>query len=156
MTLVTSATSPVSSRRLPTCGGGEESPSHEGDEAEARVFSLPPGFKLPVPLPAIDALELKELLDSGRKLILVDVRDPTELAISTLEHLGAVSIPIEELEARIEELEREAETVLFCRTGSRSMDAVEFLHSRGYARALHLAGGINGWARDVDPNLAIY
>jgi molybdopterin/thiamine biosynthesis adenylyltransferase/rhodanese-related sulfurtransferase len=139
----------------PTCGSGTESPREDDDE-ERPVFSLPAGFKLAVPLPAIDARELKELLDSGRKVVLVDVRDRSELAISSLESLGARCIPVEELESRVDELEPGVETVLFCRTGNRSMEAVEFLHSRGYVRALSLAGGINGWARDVDPTLAIY
>jgi len=139
----------------PTCGNGTATTAFETEE-EQPLFSLPRGFTLPVPLPAIDALELKELLDSGRKLVLLDVRDAAELVISTLEPLGAFCLPVEELEARIDELERGVEMVLFCRTGSRSLEAVEFLHSRGFVRTLSLAGGINGWARDVDPSMATY
>jgi adenylyltransferase/sulfurtransferase len=140
----------------PTCGSGAATTALEEEEPQKPLFSLPRGFKLPVPLPAIDALELKELLESGRQLVLIDVREPSELAISTLEPLGAFCLPVEELEARIEELEHGVEMVLFCRTGSRSMEAVEFLHSRGFVRTLSLTGGINGWARDVDPSLATY
>lgn len=140
----------------PTCGSGVEEPIPEEEVSEQPLFSLPPGFTLPVPLPAIDALELKELLDSGRELVLIDVREHSELAISSLKSVGAFCLPVEELEARVDELERGAEMVLFCRTGSRSMEAVEFLHSRGFVRTLNLAGGINGWARDVDPKMATY
>jgi sulfur-carrier protein adenylyltransferase/sulfurtransferase len=126
-------------------GGGVQSP-----------FEIPAGFKLPVPLPAVDALQLKEMLDAGKRPILVDVRESAEHAMSNLDDLGAVSLPTEELERRLDEIDWEAGTILFCRTGRRSMEAVEFLHSRGYVRTLNLAGGINGWARDVDPSLPIY
>ncbi|MDH3427354.1 MAG: molybdopterin-synthase adenylyltransferase MoeB [Gemmatimonadota bacterium] len=119
-------------------------------------FPIPAGFQLPVPFPAVDALELKEMIDRGKRLVLVDVRDPAEHAMSDLANLGAISLPMEELEERLEEIDPLVETILFCRTGRRSMEAVEFLHSRGYARVLNLSGGINGWARDVDPNLPTY
>jgi len=119
-------------------------------------FQIPAGFKLPVPLPELDALELKELLDAGRQLIIVDVRDLAEHAMSNLTDLGAVSLPSGELERRLDEIDVAVDTVIVCRTGRRSMEVVEFLHSRGYVRTLNLAGGINGWARDVDSNLPIY
>ena len=86
----------------------------------------------------------------------MDVRDLAEHAMSNLADLGALSLPMEELEERLSEIDGETSTVLFCRTGQRSMEAVEFLHSRGYVRTLSLAGGINGWAQDVDPSLPIY
>ncbi len=128
--------------------------SAEGDGQS--LFEIPAGFRLPVPRPELDALELKELLDAGKPPILVDVRQSAEHAMSNLDDLGAVSLPIEELEQRLDEFDWGADTVLFCRTGRRSMEAVEFLHSRGYVRTLNLAGGINGWARDIDPSLPIY
>jgi adenylyltransferase/sulfurtransferase len=124
--------------------------------AGERPLAVPAGFQLPVPLPAVDALELKEMLDRGRRLHLVDVRNPAEHAMCSLADLGAVSLPMEELEARLDEIDRTVETVLFCRTGRRSLEAVEFLHSRGFGRVLNLAGGINGWARDVDPTMPTY
>lgn len=126
------------------------------DGVEPSPFVIPAGFKLPVPLPELDALELKEMLDAGRQPILLDVRDLAEHAMSSLADLGAVSLPTEELERRLDEIDSEAETILFCRTGRRSMQAVAFLHSRGYVRTLNLTGGINGWARDVDPSLPVY
>lgn len=126
------------------------------EDVAMNPFDIPVGFTLPVPLPELDALELKELIDAGKKPILMDVRDLAEHAMSNLADLGAVSLPMEELEERLSEIDIETSTVLFCRTGRRSMEAVEFLHSRGYVRTLNLTGGINGWARDVDPSLPIY
>ncbi|MFQ5529319.1 MAG: molybdopterin-synthase adenylyltransferase MoeB [Gemmatimonadota bacterium] len=125
-------------------------------DVEESPFPIPDGYQLPVPLPAVDARELKEMIDRGKPLVLVDVRDPVEHAMSSLADLGAISLPMEELEERIAEIDREAETILFCRTGRRSMEAVEFLHSLGYVRVLNLAGGINGWALDIDPSMPTY
>ncbi len=132
------------------CGDSDEG------SVESSPFLIPPGFRLPVPLPELDVLELKEMLDAGKNLTLVDVRELAEHAMSNLTDLGAVSLPMEELERRLDEIDLETVTVIFCRTGRRSMQAVEFLHSRGYVRTLNLTGGINGWAQHVNPSLPIY
>ena len=126
------------------------------DVAEPGPFVIPAGFTLPVPLPELDALELKELIDAGKKPILIDVRELTEHAMSNLADLGAISLPMGELEGRLDEIDFEVDTIVFCRSGQRSLLAVEFLHSRGYVRTINLTGGINSWARDVDTSLPVY
>lgn len=128
------------------CGAGEEE----------RLFVIPDEFRLPVPRPEVSPRELREMLDDGWEPILVDVREVEEHEVSNLDDLGALAIPIADVEARLAEVDRERESVWFCRTGRRSGEVVEFLHSRGFDRALNLAGGINGWARDVDPGLPVY
>jgi len=152
-------------RRDPECPVCGENPTVTGlidyeefcgvDEADA-PFAIPGGFRLPVPMPEVSARELREMLDEGWDPVLVDVREPEEHEMSNLDDLGALAIPIGELEARLAELDPDRDTVWFCRTGRRSAEVVEFLHSRGFEKALNLAGGINGWARDVDPELPVY
>lgn len=119
-------------------------------------FNIPDDFHLPVPRPEVSARELREMLDEGWEPLLIDVREPGEHEVSNLDDLGAVAIPLDELEERLGEIDPGRDSVWFCRTGRRSADVVEFLHSRGFEKALNLAGGINAWARDIDPELPVY
>ena len=101
----------------------------------------------------ITAPELAKRLKHDH-LKLLDVREPHELAISNLP--GEVNIPLGTLAARLSELDSAEEMVVFCRTGTRSARALELLAGAGFRKVKNLAGGINAWARDVDPNLPVY
>ena len=102
----------------------------------------------------ITARELEEKLESGADVHLVDVREPHELEISRLE--GADLIPLGQLAARMHELDSADEIVLFCKAGTRSARALEVLASAGFRKMKNLKGGINAWAREVDPSLPVY
>lgn len=102
----------------------------------------------------ITASELDERLRRGETLCLVDVREPHELAISSLP--GARVIPLGQLAARISELDPSQEIVLFCKAGIRSKRALELMAGAGFHKLKNLKGGINAWAREVDPSLPIY
>jgi len=102
----------------------------------------------------IAAPELAQRLQRGEPLFLLDVREPHELAISHIE--GACNIPLGELPARLSELDLGREIVVFCKMGTRSQRALELLLSAGFRKVRHLRGGINAWAREVDPRLPIY
>ncbi len=102
----------------------------------------------------IEAAALASKLQHGDAITLVDVREPHELEIARLP--GARLIPLGELPTRLSELKQDDEIVLFCRTGSRSSRALEMLLAAGYEHALHLKGGVNAWARDVDPSVPVY
>jgi molybdopterin/thiamine biosynthesis adenylyltransferase/rhodanese-related sulfurtransferase len=102
----------------------------------------------------ITAVELAELLRFGSPIRLIDVREPHELAISRL--ADAQNIPLGELAGRLSELDSAQEIVLFCKMGSRSRRALELLVSAGFRKVKNLQGGINAWARDVDPDLPVY
>jgi adenylyltransferase/sulfurtransferase len=102
----------------------------------------------------IEASELARLLQSGVQITLLDVREPHELEISRLE--GARLIPLGQLAARLSELDSADEMVVFCKSGSRSARALELLASAGFRKVKNLKGGINAWAREVDPRLPIY
>lgn len=102
----------------------------------------------------IEAGELARLLRSGAQITLLDVREPHELEISRLE--GARLIPLGQLAARLSELDSAEEMVVFCKSGSRSARALELLTSAGFRKVKNLKGGINAWAREVDPRLPVY
>ncbi len=102
----------------------------------------------------ITATELAERLAQGNGLRLIDVREPHELQISRIE--GAEIIPLGQLASKMSELDSAEEIVLMCKMGSRSKRALEVLHSAGFRKMKNLKGGINAWAREVDPSLPIY
>jgi adenylyltransferase/sulfurtransferase len=85
---------------------------------------------------------------------LLDVREPHELEISTLD--GSTNIPLGQLATRLSELDSANELVVFCKAGTRSARALELLLSAGFRKVKNLKGGINAWAREVDPSLPIY
>jgi sulfur-carrier protein adenylyltransferase/sulfurtransferase len=105
-------------------------------------------------LPTITVEELKARRDRGEKVTLLDVREPNEWAISDLP--GSVKIPLGTLPQRLDELPPQEDIVVYCRTGGRSGNAVQFLRQKGFDRVLNLAGGINRWAEIVDPTMSRY
>ena len=102
----------------------------------------------------ISPTELQARLEAGDRPVLVDVREAEELEICRLE--GIVHIPLGELAARWEELDPSRETVLICHHGIRSARACGLLASRGFGRAVNLTGGMDAWARAVDPGMPTY
>jgi len=102
----------------------------------------------------IEPKELSELMENGNKPRLIDVREPHELNISQIQ--GAQLIPLGQLAARLSELDTADDLVVFCRTGGRSGRAVELMVAAGFRKVKNLKGGINAWAREVDPGLPVY
>ncbi|GAB4472508.1 MAG: molybdopterin-synthase adenylyltransferase MoeB [Anaerolineales bacterium] len=102
----------------------------------------------------ISATDLAQKLKNGERLRLIDVREPHELEISQIP--GAELIPLGQLAARLSELDSAEEIVLFCKAGTRSARALEVLLSAGFRKVKNLKGGINAWAREVDPSQPIY
>jgi len=102
----------------------------------------------------ISPLELKLLLEEGKIIQLLDVREPHELDISSIK--TAKLIPLGQLAGRINELDLTQRTIIFCKTGSRSRRALEILRSSGFKNVKQLKGGINEWAKLIDPSLPVY
>jgi rhodanese-related sulfurtransferase len=104
-------------------------------------------------VPEITPRELKERMDRGDELFILDVREPHEYQICNLKgHL----IPLGELPRRVHELDSSNEIVAHCRSGKRSAEAVDFLRKAGFRKVLNLRGGILSWSTEVDPTVPRY
>ena len=100
--------------------------------------------------------ELQDLLDSGKKLALIDVREPVEWEINHI--TGAELIPKSVIESGegLSKLPHDRVPVLYCKTGVRSAEALAMVKKAGFTDALHLQGGIVAWAKQIDPDMVIY
>jgi adenylyltransferase/sulfurtransferase len=101
--------------------------------------------------------ELKAKIDSNngvKNFRLIDVREPHEWEIARIP--GAELIPLGALAAHMNELDSAEEIVLQCKTGGRSMRALELLRGAGFRKLKNLKGGITAWAREIDPNVPQY
>ncbi|MEX2570675.1 MAG: molybdopterin-synthase adenylyltransferase MoeB [Gemmatimonadota bacterium] len=104
----------------------------------------------------LSVLGLKELLDRGEPITLLDVREPYEWDIGNLGPQGARIIPLGDLPERYEEIEPDVDLVVYCRSGARSARAADYLRGKGYKRVRNLEGGILAWADEVDPSVPKY
>jgi len=104
----------------------------------------------------ITATELRDLLDSGKDIELIDVREPVEWDIVHLP--GAVLIPKDRILSgeALSELPQNKPIVLHCKTGVRSAEALAALKKAGFSDATHLQGGVIAWAKQVDTSLPVY
>lgn len=95
------------------------------------------------------------LADGSRaKPVLLDVREAWEYEICHLD--GSVLMPMHTVPARLSELDRDAEYVVICHHGGRSAQVAMFLERQGFGQTINLAGGVAGWAAQVDPSMAQY
>lgn len=99
--------------------------------------------------------ELKRMKDQGEEFLLLDVREPFEYEISNID---GMLIPLDQLADRINELagHEDKEVVIMCRSGGRSARACEILSRNGFRQVKNLKGGVNDWARQIDPTLPVY
>jgi rhodanese-related sulfurtransferase len=102
----------------------------------------------------LEPKDLKERLDRGDQLVLLDVREPWELKINRLE--GHVHIPMAEIPERVNEIDPKSEVVVYCQGGVRSLRVALFLKKHGFEKVWNLAGGIDLWAVEVDPSMPRY
>ncbi|MGP4019182.1 adenylyltransferase/sulfurtransferase MoeZ [Saccharopolyspora sp. 5N708] len=104
----------------------------------------------------ITPLELKDMFDRGEKFELIDVREPHEYEIVRIE--GSKLIPKDRILSgeALAELPQDRKIVLHCKSGGRSAEALAALHKAGFADAVHVGGGVLGWANQVDPSLPTY
>ena len=103
----------------------------------------------------ITATELKERLDKGDDIQILDVREPQEVAIARIPE--SIHIPLAQVVTRMGELDPQRETVVHCKMGGRSARAIEALQQSGFSgNLINLKGGILAWANEVDPTLPKY
>jgi rhodanese-related sulfurtransferase len=102
----------------------------------------------------ISAVELKTMLESPSPPLVLDVREEWEWQRA---HVGAARLmPMGDVPAHLDELDRGRDLVVMCHHGGRSRQIVLFLEQQGYERAINLRGGIDAWSREVDPAVPLY
>ena len=93
-------------------------------------------------------------IDRGENLFILDVRNPPEYQICQIP--GSVLLPLPELPARMQELDRSREMSVHCKSGVRIARAIQFLRQQGFEKMSNLKGGILAWADNIDPVMARY
>ena len=126
------------------------SPAADGDGASpvstlkdlAMDFEISPG-------------QVKSLQKNGETFTLLDVREPWEYEASHIE--GTKHIPMGDIPTRAhQELDPDAHIVVMCHRGVRSVSVTNWLRQQGYEKVQSMRGGIDGWARTVDPKVPLY
>lgn len=124
------------------CGLTPQLPSQERESMTNRQYEITP-------------LELAAWLEREDRPYLLDVRSPHEIAIASIPGTDKL-IPLDQLARRINELDSAREMVIYCRSGARSGQAVEFLKASGFRKVKNLVGGVLRWSDDVDPGMPKY
>ena len=106
------------------------------------------------PVAQVSPKQVKEMLDAGRNVKLVDVREPQEWDITHLE--GASLIPLGSIPERMNELDTADDIVVYCHHGTRSAQAIKFLKKMGFEKLQNMSGGIDSWAINVDREMPRY
>jgi rhodanese-related sulfurtransferase len=104
-------------------------------------------------VPEITPSEFVARRDRGDTLTLLDVREDWELGVASVP--SVVHIPMGQVADRLQELDKNTEIVVLCRSGRRSLEVAKFLQQNGY-KTVNLAGGILAWSRDLDATIPTY
>ncbi|BAU50331.1 sulfurtransferase [Sulfurifustis variabilis] len=106
----------------------------------------------------VQQLTVKQLHDwlsrEGGRPVILDVREPWELQVCALP--DSRHIPMRQIPLRVAELDPEAELVVVCHHGIRSQQVANYLDRQGFGRIYNLRGGVDAWAREIDPGMATY
>jgi len=104
-------------------------------------------------IPQLTVKELKQRIDAGEDVYILDVREPHEHQIA---NLGGKLIPMNEVPRRLSEIDLNREVIVHCKMGVRSQLVAEFLKRSGCPRVVNLAGGIQAWSNEIDPSVQKY
>ena len=102
----------------------------------------------------ISAGQVKALRKNGEVFMLLDVREPWEFETARIE--GAKNIPMGDVPGRVQELDPDEHIVVVCHHGVRSLTVTNWLRQQGFEKVQSMRGGIDGWARTVDPKVPLY
>jgi rhodanese-related sulfurtransferase len=106
-------------------------------------------------MPEMTATELKQKLDQGEDIQIIDVREPNEYAYARIPN--SIHIPLAQVITRMSEIDPSRETVVHCKMGGRSAAAIRALRQAGFTGNLaNLKGGITAWSNEVDPSVPKY
>lgn len=92
--------------------------------------------------------------ETAQDVMLLDVREPHEIAVAAVS--GTIVIPMRQIPERLAEIDSDKTVVVMCHGGVRSMQVAAFLVQNGFENVVNLAGGIDAWSREVDPNIPRY
>ena len=102
----------------------------------------------------ISALELKARRDRGENPLVLDVREDWELKLASIPNV--LHVPMNQIPARLGELQRDGEVIVMCHAGGRSMRVAHFLANQGFTNVANLSGGISAWSQAVDATVPQY
>jgi len=102
----------------------------------------------------LTAEQLKDYLETGKKPVILDIRETWEYEICHLEN--SLNINMSQIPAKMDELNPEEEIVVLCHHGIRSLQVAEYLKSQGFINLINLEGGIDAWAKSVDTTMSQY
>lgn len=105
-----------------------------------------------------DLSALVASFDGDTRPVVLDVREPWEVATAALAVDGAptVNIPMHEIPQRLGELDPAQPVLSLCHHGVRSLQVAHFLERQGFAEVFNIAGGIDAWSREVDASVPLY
>jgi rhodanese-related sulfurtransferase len=102
----------------------------------------------------ITVSQLQARRAAGTAPVVIDVREAWELQLASIP--GVLHIPMNEIPAKLADLDKDSEIVVMCRSGGRSMQVAQFLARNGFRSVANLTGGILAWSREVDPSVQQY
>ena len=137
-------------RRDPDCARCAEGRRHLPVEAEGEFCEVCPAMTDD----EISVIELAQLREAGHAHVLLDVREPWELATARLD--PCLHIPMGEVPAKVEEIPRDVPVYVLCHGGVRSGRVVEYLRGQEYGNVTNVRGGIAAWSAEVDPSVPVY
>jgi adenylyltransferase/sulfurtransferase len=98
--------------------------------------------------------ELKSRRERGENLLVIDVREEWELQLARIPDV--VHVPMNQLPARLGEFSRDAETIVMCHAGGRSLRVAHYLANQGFTNVANLTGGISAWSQEIDATVPQY
>ncbi|RKX36142.1 MAG: molybdenum cofactor biosynthesis protein MoeB [Verrucomicrobia bacterium] len=104
--------------------------------------------------PEMDPIDVHHRLETNPEDIVIDVREPFELAICRIEN--AMHVPMRQIPGAIDTLPQDRQIYVLCHHGHRSLRVMQFLNDQGFAKVTNIRGGIDAWARTVDASLKRY
>lgn len=102
----------------------------------------------------VSVQELKARRDRGEKPLVLDVRESWELQLASIPDV--VHVPMNQIPARLADFSRDAETIVMCHAGGRSMRVAQYLSNQGFTNVANLSGGIAAWSEAVDATVPQY
>ena len=99
--------------------------------------------------------ELKTMLDNDKDFILLDVRKENEVLVSKIS-TKSIHIPMNEIPTKIDNIEKNKELIIYCKSGKRSAKVCEYLTKNDFPNVKNLTGGIIAWSKKIDPTILVY